>query len=282
MIDSADGNANGIAARRFDASGNPIGSEFVVNTYTTGLQIFGDLAVDADGDFVTVWEDFNLRDGSGAGIFGQRFDASGNRQGSEFQVNSYTTGNQRCPSISMAPAGRFVVAWSSQPGTGVPYGVFAGRFDAAGNPVGDDFVVNTYTTGAQPGPFGQVAHDAGGNFVVIWYGPGDGTLDGSFAQRFSASGARSAPSSASTPTPRASSYGRRSPPIRRATSSSPGTATARTGAAAEVFAQRFGGLAPAALVVDGAGQPRPRAGGTVDAGLPGGTLMEPPRPSPAP
>ena len=48
----------GIAARRFDASGNPIGSEFVVNTYTTGDQRCGDLAVEADGNFVVVWEDY--------------------------------------------------------------------------------------------------------------------------------------------------------------------------------------------------------------------------------
>ena len=54
----ADGSSYGIAARRFDASGNPIGSEFVVNTYTTGVQACGDLAVEADGSFVVVWEDY--------------------------------------------------------------------------------------------------------------------------------------------------------------------------------------------------------------------------------
>ena len=52
-----DGSGFGIAARRFDASGIPIGSEFVVNTYTTGHQVFGDLAVEANGNFVVVWED---------------------------------------------------------------------------------------------------------------------------------------------------------------------------------------------------------------------------------
>jgi hypothetical protein len=40
------------------------------------------------------------------------------------------------------------------------------------------------------GMFGQVAHDALGNFVVAWNGPGDGSDSASFAQRFSASGAR--------------------------------------------------------------------------------------------
>ena len=77
-----------------------------MNTYTTGLQQFGDIAVEADGDFVVVWEDdFNDRDGSGSAIFGQRYDASGNRLGSEFQVNTYTTGNQGDPFGQHVPGG---------------------------------------------------------------------------------------------------------------------------------------------------------------------------------
>ena len=68
--------------------------------------------------------------------------------------------------------------------------MFAKRFDAAGDAMGNDFVVNTYTTGNQFGFFGQVAHDARGNFVVTWFGDSDGNDAGSFGQRFSASGAR--------------------------------------------------------------------------------------------
>jgi hypothetical protein len=187
--ESVDGSSSGIAARRFDASGNPIGSEFVVNAYTTGQQIRSDLAVEANGNFVVVWEDCCNGDGSGSAIFGQRFDASGNRLGSEFQVNSYTTGYQGGASVSVSPAGGFVVVWSG-PEDAFSYGVFARRFDASGTAVGNDFVVNTYTTADQYGLFGQVAHDARGNFVVTWQGYGDGSLFGTFAQPFSASGAR--------------------------------------------------------------------------------------------
>ncbi len=94
-----------------------------MNTYTTGLQHHDDLAVDADGDFVVVWEDdLGNRDGAGSAIFGQRYDASGNRLGGEFQVNSYTTGGQRIPSVSVSPAGGFVVAWTSPLGDGSAVG----------------------------------------------------------------------------------------------------------------------------------------------------------------
>jgi hypothetical protein len=183
-----DGNSFGIAARRFDAVGDPAGSAFLVNTYTPGLQVAADIAVQADGTFVIVWDDRSInRDGSGSAIFGQRYDASGNRLGSDFRVNTYTTGNQVSASVSVSPAGGFVVAWTSQYGDGSGSTAFARRFDASGSAVGNDFVVNTYTTGDQSG--GQVVHDAGGNFVVTW-GGADGSSGGVFAQRFSDSGAR--------------------------------------------------------------------------------------------
>jgi hypothetical protein len=185
----SDDSGYGIAARRFDASGNPTGSEFVVNTYTTGGQYFGDLAVEANGNFVAVWEDFvGNRDGSGSAIFGQRFDASGTRLGSEFQANSYTTGSQRVPSISLSPAGGFVVTWFGRFGDGGGYETVARRFDASGAAAGNDFVVNMFTTGSQV--FGRVAHDGAGNFVVTWQGLEAGYSSGTFAQSFDASGVR--------------------------------------------------------------------------------------------
>jgi S-layer family protein len=260
--DFVDGSSSGIAARRFDASGNPIGSEFVVNTYTTGYQEFGHLAVEANGNFVVVWEDHNNRDGSGSAIFGQRYDASGNRLGSEFQVNSYTTGNQRIPSVSVSPAGGFVVAWSSEFGDGSAYGMFARRFDASGNAVGDDFVVNAYTTGGQGAALGAVAHDARGNFVVTWVGQG-GTGSGSLAQRFNASGARRGVEfRANTNT----TFGVFSSSV---ASDSVGNFVVvweqrNYFAGLGAFAQRFGGLGAAALTVDSPGNQVLEPGETVD------------------
>jgi hypothetical protein len=266
MSYSVDGSANGVAARRFDASGNPIGAEFVVNTYTTGHQNYGDIAVEANGNFVAVWFDQAIdRDGSGTAIFGQRFDASGNRLGSDFLVNSYTTGNQQFPSVSVSPAGGFAVAWTSSTGDGSSFGMFARRFDASGNAVGNDFVVNTYTTGIQAGVFGQIAHDARGNFVVTWNGPGDGSSFGSFAQRFSASGARRGAEF------RVNTYttGVQSNPS--VASDSVGNFVVdwddrggQDGSSYGVFAQRFGGLGPAALTVDSPGNRVLEPGETVD------------------
>jgi hypothetical protein len=67
-----DGDNYGIFARRFDATATPASGEFQVNTYTTGSQIRSGVAQGADGSFLIAW-DSSPQDGSGAGMFAQRF-----------------------------------------------------------------------------------------------------------------------------------------------------------------------------------------------------------------
>jgi hypothetical protein len=181
----------GISARLFDASGTPLGPEFPVNTYTTDRQLFASVGMDATGNFVVAWVSFYGQDGDGYGIFGQRFDASGSPVGSEFPINTYTTGKQHFPSVAMRSTGEFVVAWDSpqdDPAAGNSAGVFARRFDASGTPEGGEFQVNTYTTNFQGAP--HIAMDASGNFVVTWISyEQDGQYYGVYAQRFTSAGA---------------------------------------------------------------------------------------------
>lgn len=88
-----DGSLDGIFGRRFDSGGNPFGSEFQVNTYTTGNQYGAPVAVQVGGGFVVVWTSTASQDGGAAGVFGRRFDSGGNAVGVEFRVNSFTTGD---------------------------------------------------------------------------------------------------------------------------------------------------------------------------------------------
>src|SRR5687767_635397 len=67
--------------------------EFQVNTYTSGPQRYPAVAMDADGDFVVVWQS-NQQDGNSDGIFAQRFNAAGLPQASEFKVNFHISGAQ--------------------------------------------------------------------------------------------------------------------------------------------------------------------------------------------
>ena len=165
---------------------NPAGAEFQVNSSITGKQYFPSVASDANGNFVVAWESSG-QDGSGYGVFGQRFNAAGLPQGSEFQVSSFTTGNQYRPAVASDANGNFVVAWTSYSQDGSGSGIFGQRFDASGLPQGGEFQVNSYTTNSQWAP--AVASDANGNFVVVWHSHvQDGSYLGVFGQRFNASG----------------------------------------------------------------------------------------------
>ena len=106
--------------------GNPLGPEFLVNTETSGHQIFSSVAADPSGNFVVVWQS-DLQDGSGFGIFGQRYLSGGAPLGPEFRVNTFTTGAQRKPSVAADTAGNFVVVWQSADQDGSGYGVFGQR-----------------------------------------------------------------------------------------------------------------------------------------------------------
>jgi hypothetical protein len=160
-----DGSTYSVFGQRFNAAGLPQGSEFQVNSYTTGSQTYPAVASAANGNFVVVWNSSD-QDGSDRGVFGQRFSAAGLPQGSEFQVNSYTTGSQNQPAVSLASNGDFVVVWNSYTQDGSTDGVFGQRFSAAGLPQGSEFQINSYTTGSQTYP--SAASDADGNFVVVW------------------------------------------------------------------------------------------------------------------
>jgi hypothetical protein len=180
--DLQDGSAGGIFGQRYDASGVPQGSEFQVSSYTTENQYVPDVAMDADGDFVVVWNSYG-QDGEGEGVFGQRYDASGVPQGGEFRLNSYTTGRQMVPFVDMDAGGNFVVGWSGESHDGSEWGALVRVFDASGTPSGGEFLVNSYTTGIQAYP--SPAYGANGTFVVAWTSLGnDGDSFGMFGQRF--------------------------------------------------------------------------------------------------
>ena len=181
-----DGDGAGVYAQRYDANGNTAGSEFQVNTTTTDDQETPVLAALGDGGFVIVWQS-RSQDGDGKGIFGQRFDSTGNAVGSEFAVNTYTTQDQKEPAVTALDDGGFIVAWTSKDQDGDTYGVYAQRYDSSGNTVGSEFLVNTTTAGEQKIP-AMTALDDGG-FLIAWQAKDqDGDGYGIYAQRYDSEG----------------------------------------------------------------------------------------------
>jgi hypothetical protein len=242
-----DGSNTGIFGQRYDAAGTPIGAEFRVNSYTTSYQSRPAVALDAGGNFVVVWE--SAQDGSGRGIFAQRYDAAGSTLGSEFRVNTYTTDDQRSPAVAMDPAGNFVMVWQSLGPDGSSEGVVGQRYDAAGGAVGGEFGINTYTTNGQIAP--AVAVDAVGNFVVVWVSKTqDGDNDGVFGQRYDAAGGALGGEF------RVNTYTTSFQTTPAVAMDAVGNfvvvwqSLGQDGNNYGVFAQRYGGLVPAGLTVD--------------------------------
>ena len=93
--------ALGVVSLAWALPARGVGIEFQVNSYTPDHQSYPAIAMDADRDFVVVWKDAS-RDGSGGGIFGARFAASG-KKAPDFQVNAYTLDSQSGPAV---PAGQ--------------------------------------------------------------------------------------------------------------------------------------------------------------------------------
>ncbi|MGH7899295.1 MAG: hypothetical protein ACREQQ_15170 [Candidatus Binatia bacterium] len=191
--DGADGAGTGIQAQRFSSDGGALGSEFAVNGYVTYAQKKPSVAISPGGDFVVVWQS-GFQDDDFEGVFGRRFASSGAALGTDFRINTYTTGDQLDPRVAFDSSGAsLVVWWSDRPGVdedGSDDGVFGQRFSSGGDKLGTQLRVNSYTTGDQSYP--SLAADGAGGFIVVWQSlKQDGSADGIFAQRYSGGGSRS-------------------------------------------------------------------------------------------
>ena len=181
-----DGSGTGIFGQRYSGAGVPQGSEFLVNTFTTGNQSAPAATVDLGGNVTVAWAS-DLQDGSGLGVFAQRYTAAGAPAGPEFRVNTFTTGDQASPAAATDKSGIAFIVWTSDGQDGSGLGVFGQRFFGGANPFGSEFRVNSTTAAAQGAP--SVASSQSGSFVIVWQSDGqDGSGHGVFGQRYFGSG----------------------------------------------------------------------------------------------
>jgi hypothetical protein len=141
------------------------------------------VATAPDGRYVLAWS--GNGPGDTDGVFMRLYAASGAPQTGEIRVNTTAANSQSAPAVAMDGAGNFVVVWSGN-GTGDGTGVFARRFDAAGNPLDViEFRVNGAVLGTQSSP--DVAMEANGDFAVVWQSDETGTTE-IWLQRYAADG----------------------------------------------------------------------------------------------
>lgn len=190
--DEQDGEREGIYARLYRSGGTAFGPEFRVNSTTEDDQINPDVAMDATGGFVVVWES---ESDEGQSIYAQRYNSNGQTINSEFRISPSINSDNNDPAIAQNGDGAFVVAWA---GSNInddavfdedpsSTGVYVQRYDTDGSPIASTIRVNTTTLNAQDNP--EVAIQSDGSFIVVWESESQDTSGrGIFAQRYNASG----------------------------------------------------------------------------------------------
>lgn len=164
--DGQDGSGWGVYARRYNAAGNALGSEFLVNTTTANAQRETTVTGLTDGGFVVAWESIG-QDGSGSGIYAQRYDSGGTAVGGEFRVNTFTGNDQRFAQMVALADGAFLAVWSSFTQDGNNWGVYGQRYGSDGLPLGGEFRISTTADGFEITP--TAVQLKNGTIVIIWF-----------------------------------------------------------------------------------------------------------------
>jgi len=154
-----------IYQQRYAASGTAVGGEVRVNATTAAQQDTSQVTALAGGGWVVTWQSTG-QDGSGLGIYQQRYAADGTAVGGETRVNTGTAGDQHYQSVAALADGGWTVVWQSAGQDGSGTGIYAQLYNADGSTRGGERQLNQQTFGDQYRP--AVTGLADGGFMVSW------------------------------------------------------------------------------------------------------------------
>ena len=176
----------GVYAKIYDANAQKIVNEFVVNKTLSNAQLDPNIGQLKNGKFIISWTSGGGQDGDRSGIFAQKFNALGEKEGEEFQVKTFNTDNNQSSSFAVGLSdGGFVIAWKEHKNLdGEGYSIWAKQYDKFGNIVKSDFQVNTSYESSQHHP--QITQLEDGGYIIAWMSLGDhdGDSSGVLGQRF--------------------------------------------------------------------------------------------------
>jgi hypothetical protein len=145
--------------RRYDATGTAQGLAQRVNSAITGPQRKADIAMDAAGNSVVIWD--SLPSSNNVRIVGQRYDSAGFAAGGEFVLAYQWPGAASHAAVTMARAsGDFAATWHRADGQ-----IYLRRYAANGTAYGDEAVVPSAGTGPT---YPRLASDSDGDLSLIW------------------------------------------------------------------------------------------------------------------
>jgi hypothetical protein len=183
-------------------------TDVVVSTFSNNFQINPAVTTLNNSNIVVVWGSFDqVGSNSLQDVYGQILSPIGNKIGTNFLINQFTSYNQRTPAIAALKNGGFVVTWVSEqeravaptyatPSANVTANaiqvpsidVYARLYNSNGVAQGNEFLVNQdYNPCANP----TVAAGSDGGFMIVWDAHDMSNLTNSldvYARSFSSTG----------------------------------------------------------------------------------------------
>lgn len=155
----------------YDAAGNVLKETFPINdlSVSNGEELAPTVTELEGGSFVVVWE----RVWGGIGLYARIFSGPDYEAGPEILITDYLAAYE--PHVTQVSNG-FVIVWQSYGEDGSAFGIFAQRFDNAGNRIGGKIAVNDTTEGYQAYP--RVTELPNKDIVIVWAGNGPDDVSG--------------------------------------------------------------------------------------------------------
>ena len=178
---NSDGSSWSVRAQRYDSGGARVGTEFIVNTKTAGVQQHPSAVGLSDGGFVFVYTD-------GIEVHAQFFEADGSKSGPVLLVNEPATRLQHTPTVALLADGRVAVTWADLRDEATGSDIRARILNSDGTIGGAEILVNTSLENIQERP--QIGALNDGGFVVTWGDLGESGGQGIKAQVIGSNGAK--------------------------------------------------------------------------------------------
>jgi hypothetical protein len=167
VISGADVTDVTVTCRKWNSAG-------LVENDDTGDAQYPQIAFDSDGNALAVWHQW---DGSYISIYANRYVAGSGWVGAELIENG--AGDAQYPQIAIDGDGNALAVW--QQDSGGVHSIWANRYVAGSG--WDDTAAELIESGTGDAAYPQIAFDADGNAIAVWYQWGS-TADDVWANRY--------------------------------------------------------------------------------------------------